>query len=136
MEKLSVRKLNVIENLNKVFDPHFWDCSKPITVSTAKTAEGIAQDVKKAETAKIPKINVSKLNIDYTKFKNLNAEDLKLSQKTIPNYILACTGAGILFEGVAYAVKLPWFAPVLLFGGAAVFLVMKFEDIRKAEECY
>ena len=134
-----MEKINVLGNINsvlgKVFKPNFWDCSKPITVSTAKTAEGIAQDVKKAEKAKIPKINVSKLNVDYTKLKNLNAEDLKLSQKTIPNYILVCTGVGILFEGVAYAVKLPWFAPVLLFGGVVVFLVMKFSDM-KAEECY
>lgn len=111
------------------------DCSKPITVSTAKTADGIVQDVKKAEKAKITKINVSKLITEYNKLKNLNAEDLKLSQKTIPNYILFVTAVGIICEFLAYFVKIPWYAPALVFICAIGFLVMKFQEM-KAEECY
>lgn len=88
------------------------DCSKPIT-----------------------KINISKLNTEYNKLKNLNAEDLKLSQKTIPNYILFVTAVGIICEFLAYFMKIPWYAPGLIFGCVIGFLVMKFQDM-KAEECY
>ena len=133
-----MEKINVLGNINsvlgKVFKPNFWDCSKPITVSTAKTAEGIAQDVKKAEKAKIPEINLSGFDARYTKLKNLNAEDFKLSVTTIPNYILVCTGVGVLAEVLAYVVKIPWYLPVVVGVCAIGVFVMKFQEIKQAEE--
>jgi Flp pilus assembly protein TadB len=116
----------ITEKLNKIFDPHFWDCSKFVTVSTAKNAEGIAQDVKKAEKPRIS------LNEKYTQIKQM---DLKLTQKTIPNYILVFTGAGVVCEGVACVIGVPWFIPVVFFCGIIVSFVLKFQEMR-AEECY
>ena len=134
MEKIENILGTVNTTLGKVFRPDFWNCSKPITVSTAKTPEELVSDVKKAERVKIPKINLKGFDEKYNKLKNLNAEDFRLTLTTIPNYILVCTGAGVLAEVLAYVVKIPWYLPVVVGVCAIGVFVMKFQEIKQAEE--
>lgn len=121
MQKIEFNQFTGI--LNKVFKPNFWDCAKPVIVSNAQTPAEIVKDVKKAS---VPKVSL----------KSLKAEDLKITQATIPNYILAITGAGVLSEGVAFVLKVPWYMPVVLFGCLIGFFVMRFNELGKPQEDY
>ena len=126
-----MQKIEIYKTLNRVFNPNFWNCAKgPVTVSNAQTPEEIVKDVKKASAPKIS------LGDKYDKLKSLKAEDLKITQATIPDYILLFTGLGVISEGVAFVLKVPWYMPVVLFGCLIGFFVMRFKELRRPQEDY
>jgi Flp pilus assembly protein TadB len=106
-----------IEKLNKLFNPKFWDCAQ-VTISTAKTAEGIVEDVKKASKPSL---------------KKFNAKSFAITRETIPNYILLCTGVGMCCQGAAYALHAPWYL-CIVFIGLIGFLTMRFQELGKPQD--
>ncbi len=116
----------IVERLNKVFVPTFWDCKAPVVVSNALTPEGIVKDVQA----------VSRPKFDFTKLKNLNAEDLKFSKENIPYCILGLTAVGELAEIAAYFLTVAWYLPVVIFGCLIGFCVMKYQELNTQNENY
>jgi hypothetical protein len=132
--QLSVGKL--LEKLDSYTGYSVFGRPLPITVSTARTPEQLVLDVQKAEQEKK---NKKSLKLDFAfvqKLKNLKLSDFKITEQTIPNYILLLLVVGEFLQICAAITGFAWFVIPCIFGGAVIYLVKMFQDLKDPYRVY